>query len=413
MSTRYVKRKRLEGLAGEIFEIMASEATWSQWTEWLRVPLQYAAATGNQDIVHGLLMGGARANTIDDQGCAPLHFAARSGRKEVVSALLASGAEANGLDGDDGNSALILAAQEGHLTIVNALLAANADPNIRNSGGYSALDRAAAEGHVGILKAILAHGVDVDAIDEDDGMSALHHAAACGAVSAVDALVEAGGDIERIKISDGYTPLCCAAEESQSNTMIALMDHGANAEVRDSWGRTLLHLVCRGQCGDLEETIDLLLRRGADETAVTNRGRTPTDILLAPTLYPGDCFQDDIDRAQVLLARAPADRAWRRRCWLVMLRSRTSTAGRANYETGDAGGAGSNTTGGDRRRDGQGGKVAKGKRSKGGGHGEPEAASDGWNLSGIDGERPGLGGLVALLVGLEAEGVFRKVLGFL
>ncbi|CAN0033153.1 unnamed protein product, partial [Ectocarpus fasciculatus] len=78
---------------------MASEATWSQWTEWLRVPLQYAAATGNQDIVHGLLMGGARANTIDDQGCAPLHFAARSGRKEVVSALLASGAEANGLDG--------------------------------------------------------------------------------------------------------------------------------------------------------------------------------------------------------------------------------------------------------------------------------------------------------------------------
>ncbi|CAM9582829.1 unnamed protein product [Ectocarpus sp. 12 AP-2014] len=394
--------------------MMAEHATWSQWTEWLRVPLQYAAASGNQDIVHVLLMGGARANTIDDEGCTPLHSAARSGREEVVSTLLASGAEENGLDGDYGNSALILAAQEGHLAVVDALLAANADPNIRNSEGYSALDKAVVEDHVGILTAILAHGADVNAIDEDDGMSALHHAAASGQASAIDELLEAGGDIEMITTTDGYTPLCSAAEESQSNTILALIKHGANAEVRDARGRTLLHLACRGQRGGLEETIELLLRRGADETAVCNRGRTASDYLHAPILfspYSGDCFLDEIDRAQLLLAQAPADRAWRRRCWLVMLRSRTSMAGRASCETGDEGGSGSNTAGGD-GRDGKSGKVTKGKRSKGGGHGEPEAASGGCNGVEIDGESPGLEGLVALLVGLEPEGVFRTVLGF-
>lgn len=59
--------------------------------------------------------------------------------------------------------------------------------------------------------------------------------------------------------------------------------------------------------------VDLLLKRGADEAAGDNSiGPNPAKALDA--LRDGrSCLQDDVDRARLLLARAPADRAWRRR----------------------------------------------------------------------------------------------------
>lgn len=38
------------------------------------------------------------------------------------------------------------------------------------------------------------------------------------------------------------------------------------------------------------------------------------------------CAQGEVERARLLLSRAPADRAWRRRSWLVMLRGRLAKA---------------------------------------------------------------------------------------
>lgn len=35
-----------------------------------------------------------------------------------------------------------------------------------------------------------------------------------------------------------------------------------------------------------------------------------------------ECSGEEVDRVPQLLARTPADRKWRRQCWLVMLRSR-------------------------------------------------------------------------------------------
>lgn len=53
-----------------------------------------------------------------------------------------------------------------------------------------------------------------------------------------------------------------------------------------------------------------------DETALDGNGKTPADLLP----------QDGADGIRRLLARAPADRVWRRRGWLVMLRLRASKA---------------------------------------------------------------------------------------
>ena len=70
--------------------------------------------------------------------------------------------------------------------------------------------------------------------------------------------------------------------------------------------------------------VDLLLRWGADETAFNGADQIPAEVLDVES--DGDignsATKDETERTRLLLAYAPADRVWRRRCWLVMLRSR-------------------------------------------------------------------------------------------
>ena len=55
----YPKRVCLEGLEIEIFKLVSYGATHEQWKEWLRVPLEHAAARGNLDLFNKLLEVGA------------------------------------------------------------------------------------------------------------------------------------------------------------------------------------------------------------------------------------------------------------------------------------------------------------------------------------------------------------------
>lgn len=142
--------------------------------------------------------------------------------------------------------------------------------------------------------------------------------------------------------------------------------------------------------------MDLLLKWGADEAAVSCHGESPWDLITdAPDDHYDDdsdydedihCSQDEIERARLLLARAPADRAWRRRGWVAMLRARGSMARRVPYDS-------------TRGKEGECRKVARAGDTAGGiahGHG---------------GE--GLGTVMAVLVDQAPEGVFRTVVGFL
>lgn len=114
----------------------------------------------------------------------------------------------------------------------------------------------------------------------------------------------------------------------------------------------------------MEVAADLLLRWRADETATTDAGGTPLQELDDLGCMPYS--QEELERTRLLLSRAPADRAWRRRCWLVMLRSRTEKTRRViSYNSdggGDGRGAGSNPAHG---KKGEGCKVVKGKTGDG------------------------------------------------
>ncbi len=360
--------------------------------------LHEAARGGLGELAEFLVMNGANLGARDEEdGGTPLHVAADEGFDGIAEALLQRGAEKDALD-HEGCTPLMGASMRGHAPVVKTLLAAGANLSVRNRvRGLTALDIAAAEGHVGVIEVIVDHGADIDDYD-DDGVTALRRAAQEDQVGAVDALIEAGADID-LKDDLGWTPFTEAAYFNNCKAMLALLQHGAKLDTRDNNGDTALHLACAVKRNGLEMAVGLLLRCGADETAANNYGQIPSKMLdltpfgvLTAEHDGGAATDDEIERTRMLLSRAPADRAWRRRGWLVVLRSRkkqTRASVGCDNDRDVKDGAG--TGGGQPEGDGRGG----------GNVGTGVGAGGFWS------------GIAALLVELGPEGVFRTVVGFL
>ena len=368
--------------------------------------LHEAACWANEQLVNDLLIGGADPiSGFGPRGSTPLHLAALSGHTGIISTLLLRGANKDAL-AEDGATPLLNASERGHVTAVETLLAAGADFKIRDVDGDSALDGAAAEGHIPVIKAILGYGADVNSSD-GDGLSALHRAAVNSQAGAVDALVEAGADVELTTIC-GETPLfyaCCVEPLRSGEALLALLKQGAAVMARDTDESTPLHEACYHKPRGLEVTVSILLRWGADETAADKYGRTPADMLNLASPFENvepQGSQEDVERVHLLLARAPADRAWRRRGWLVMLRSRASKVEVASNDNGGC----SNIAGIQERERRQ---IARTKIAAGVEHGMRGQASSSGGL-GAGGE---LSDIVAVLLGLELDGLFRTVVSFL
>lgn len=239
-----------------------------------------------------------------------------------VSKLLLGGAEKNLLN-SKGQTPLFLAAQYNQVGVVEELLAAKADVDTHAETGckYSPLHGAAYCGHLDVLRALLRHGVDSKACC-DKGYTALHYTGVnvrADNGSVVRMLLEAGADIEAKTTESGYTALHFAANRltSSRGTMAALLEGGANVNARATNECTPLHYACkRSNVGSVE----LLLRWGADEMLINQNGETADDQVGAWQNKDGS--DEELDRIRHILARAPADRSWRRRVWLVLVRSR-------------------------------------------------------------------------------------------
>lgn len=310
--------------------------------------LHLAAQIGCSVIVLGLLRMGAEKDSLDEQGETPLMKAVRGYHFEVVTWLLAHDANVD-MQSTSGASALHIASVNGCETIITALLDDGVDFDILDENGISPVLAAVSAGHQNVVDILLDCEAKVylagstfqvmldDAVDRKDFVAVktilgsdgefgavfkenpLHSAVYLNHTRAIDLLVVEGGIMVDSQATNGGTALGFAVVMGHNDAMRALIARGAMVAVPANIGLTMSYLAmaCIKQLPGLPERVDLLLRAGADETFVANDGRT-----LLQMLERGFGIREEKEEASLMLIRAPRDRAWRRRGWMVMLRAR-------------------------------------------------------------------------------------------
>ena len=120
-------------------------------------------------------------------------------------------------------------------------------------------------------------GVDIDARilhGGDSGRTALHMAANAGNVDVVRALLQHGAEID-VRDPAHWTPLGRALHENQMVTAVFLIGSGAKVDSLDRAGNTPLHWAAvQGN----QKAVALLVSAGATVNPLNSHGRTPLDV---------------------------------------------------------------------------------------------------------------------------------------
>lgn len=224
-----------------------------------------AAELGDMEKVRAYLEKDPKQiNATDSKGRTVLGRAARSGKKELVEFLLEKGAT------DD----IFAAAIVGHTDKVAAFL--KQDPkliNARDIDGKTALHWAALYGQGKVMELLLANKADVNSLDED-GFTPLHWAATFNQSDAVKLLLANKANMNLKVQKYGWTPLRLAVIHGHMATAEALLDSGADPNLKDEENIPLLNqAVIRGK----KEMIGLLLDKKADLNKKDSEGETALD----------------------------------------------------------------------------------------------------------------------------------------
>lgn len=309
METKYKKREILQGCEETIFDLVRDRATPTQWGEWLRAPLEHAAAAGDAKLVKCLLSAGANAEAgwegchgrtllcaaakggekavvlaLLEAGARPdlnvncgrrkwsaLHHAAAGGHGRAASALIRAGADMQYADIDQ-RSPLHLASAGNHERLVGDLLTGGAFANAKDKCGETPLHIAAAYGHDSIVSTLLLKGADMD-IKDHEQRSPLHRAILGGHANVAQTLLTAGADVTSRYEPFKLSALDVAASLGKVDILRILIRHGADANARHPNGMTVLHTAAFNNSTDV---IKVLLEVGADvEVRDAVAGSTP------------------------------------------------------------------------------------------------------------------------------------------
>lgn len=230
------------------------------------------------DLCELLLAHGADVNVRNQAQHTPLHDAAHFGRTAVLELLIQAGADVNAVDNDGDTPLLLAAINAATPQKTELLLKAGADPNRRSRDEQqdTALDRAITdlcvysrergERTVYLLRRFGAReGVYMERLakqpSEESPTKQMLRAVDNNDKHALLRQLAAGADINAYgdSRSGAFTALMKAARFGLPNIVRLLLEHGADATLRDADGLTALSHAVHG---DNEESIRLLLNAG-------------------------------------------------------------------------------------------------------------------------------------------------------
>ncbi|CBJ25745.1 conserved unknown protein [Ectocarpus siliculosus] len=384
--------------------------------------LHRAAMYNEVDGVDLLISAGAIIEALDNHKSTPLAVAFReavyrwkkynggAGDFAAMVSLLKHGADPNTGNIDKGcpNSLLYYFIRCGcPISVFRELLAVGPNLDVRADDECTPL--MVSQDHPEMFSELLLHGADTN-VQTKGGGTALHKAAQDDNGVCIEALISAGASTN-VKDRNGRTPLHLATINHKWNAMRMLLRSGADISSADNDGFSALHLAAaHDQCtsGDsaMATTMDLLLRWGADENAVDSLGNTPVTVWREnESMYTLSWANKQ--SVKKMFQRAPRDKAWRRRGWLVLCRAFPNSVRLKADNAGTCPGAGRSV----RAR-----SVGAGSGS-GSGSVPPVGEAGGVAVGTLLREKHGvvaggLSALVAKVVGLHEDGVFRTIMEF-
>ncbi len=238
-----------------------------------------AADRGLTDEVKSLLADGASVQARDRFGNTALLRAALSGRHHTVQALLDAGSDINHQN-LIGSNAIYRAAKGGRKRSVKVLIAAGADFNQPNDKDLTPLLAAAYNGDTKLVDMFLELGSDPSVVDSY-GKSAIIYAAGRGFHKIVTKLLDTGIDVNK-RYGNDLTVLMWAAGFSNDvppkdgeETVRMLIERGADVRLRDNRGWSALSTAAYRNHGGV---ITQLIAAGASPKVRSKQGKTPLDL---------------------------------------------------------------------------------------------------------------------------------------
>lgn len=217
---------------------------------------------GSATQVKAAIEAGADVNAVNEYGHTPLMYAAAAGNVAGLRQLIEAGADLDATSAD-GWTAAMFAEAEGQPEALNLLISEGAEPP--SSTRARKATEPSQPSHADSQKA-----ESQPAISQD-----IHSAARDGNADLLEELLRAGAD-PNDKDTWGQTPLMYAAGADNYETTLFLLDAGADVNATSLAGWTALMYAARGAAA--ADTVELLLRRGADVHIQNEGGLTAADL---------------------------------------------------------------------------------------------------------------------------------------